>query len=82
MRVAFVGYRDHSDGSERIVSIDLTDDTSSVIAFMNSVNATGGDDECEDIFGGLERVINLSWKNPNRILIHVGDAPQHGSRYN
>ena len=80
MRVGFVGYRDHTDGSERIVSIDLTEDTAAVINFMNSVGATGGADECEDIFGGLEKVISLGWKNPNRILIHVGDAPQHGSR--
>jgi len=169
VRVAFVGYRDHSDGSDRIVSIDLTDDTSSVVTFMSSVRATGGADTCEDIFGGLECVIGLGWyhcyiscssltnvnqarvfvpdnhsqssqiylskdrslplsltplqrcfwrlrqtykyqnkverflgdkcssifgllisdeeivnmdsrKNPNRVLIHVGDAPQHGSR--
>ena len=80
MRVGFVGYRDHSDDSERIVSIDLTEDTAEVINFLDSVEATGGADECEDIFGGLERVISLGWKNPNRILIHIGDAPQHGSR--
>ena len=80
MRVGFVGYRDHTDGSERIVSIDLTEDTAAVVNYMNSVSATGGADECEDIFGGLEKVISLDWKNPNRILIHVGDAPQHGSR--
>lgn len=80
MRVGFVGYRDHGDGSDRIVSVDLTDDTEEVISFLNSVKATGGDDECEDIFGGLEKSISLGWKNPNRILIHIGDAPQHGTR--
>ena len=63
------------------MSIDFTNDSSSVIEFMNSVEAIYGADDCEDIFGGLEKVINLSWKNPNRILIHVGDGPQHGSRY-
>ena len=63
------------------MSIDFTNDSSSVIEFMNSVEAIYGADDCEDIFGGLEKVINLSWKNPNRILIHVGDAPQHGTRY-
>ena len=81
MRVGFVGYRDHVDGPERIVSIDLTENTSAVMSFMNSVRATGGGDECEDIFGGLERVVRLGWRNPNRILIHIGDAPQHGSRF-
>jgi hypothetical protein len=63
-----------------VVSIDLTENISSVINFMNSVWAFGGGDVCEDVFGGLEAVINLSWKNPNRILIHVADSPQHGSR--
>ena len=81
MRVGFVGYRDHGDGADRVVTIDLTEDTSAVMSFMNSVRAVGGADTCEDIFGGLEKVISLGWKNPNRILIHVGDAPQHGSRY-
>lgn len=80
MRVGFVGYRDHSDGLARIVSIDLTEDTAAVVNFLNTVAATGGLDECEDIFGGLETVLSLGWKHPNRILIHVGDAPQHGSR--
>ena len=79
MRIAFVGYRDHTDKS-RIVSIDLTNDTSAVVTFMNAVNAEGGGDTCEDVFGGLERVIELDWKSPTRILIHVADAPQHGSR--
>ena len=76
-----MGYRDHCDGAGRIVSIDLTEDALAVMSFMNSVRAAGGGDECEDIFGGLEEVIGLGWKNPNRILIHVGDSPQHGSRY-
>lgn len=30
IRVGFVGYRDHCDGSDRIASIDLTEDTSKV----------------------------------------------------
>ena len=80
IRVGFVGYRDHSDGGDRIVSIDLTENVSSVMDFIDSVEAGGGDDVCEDVFGGLEEVIELDWKFPNKVLIHVGDAPQHGSR--
>ena len=78
--MGFVGYRDHYNGNERIVSIDLTEDTNSVMNFMKSVTAIGNDDTCEDVFGGLEQVISLAWKNPNKVLIHVGDAPQHGTR--
>jgi hypothetical protein len=80
IRVAFVGYRDYDDGSERVVKKDFTENTNDVINFMNSVSAFGGADACEDIFGGLEEVTKLDWISPNRILIHVADAPQHGSR--
>jgi hypothetical protein len=31
--------------------------------------------------GGLEAVLTLGWSNPNRILIHVCDAPCHGRDY-
>lgn len=31
--------------------------------------------------GGLEAVPTLNWSNPNRILIHVCDAPCHGRDY-
>ncbi len=82
VRVAFVGYRDFADRRDRIVSINLTEDTSAVMDFMDEIEANGGGDECEDVFGGLERVLTLDWKFPTRILIHVGDSPQHGSRYN
>jgi hypothetical protein len=64
-----------------VVSIDFTENSSAVVDFMNAVEAIGGADTCEDVFGGLEEVIGLGWTNPNRILIHVGDAPQHGTRY-
>ena len=81
MRVGFVGYRDFADRKYRIVSINLTEDTTTVIDFMDEIEAYGGGDECEDVYGGLDRVLNHDWKFPTRILIHVGDAPQHGSRY-
>ncbi len=76
-----MGYRDFADRQNRIVSIDLTEDVPAVIAFLENVEARGGGDECEDIFGGLQNVLALDWKFPTRIVIHVGDAPQHGSRY-
>lgn len=31
--------------------------------------------------GGLEVVGQLSWSNPNRVLIHICDAPCHGRQY-
>ncbi|CAF4525120.1 unnamed protein product [Rotaria sp. Silwood1] len=31
--------------------------------------------------GGLETVAQLSWSNPNRLLVHICDAPCHGQEY-
>jgi hypothetical protein len=33
------------------------------------------------LLGGLEAAGGLAWSNPNRILIHVCDAPCHGRNY-
>ena len=48
---------------------------------MNSVRASGGGDACEDVFGGLEEALKMDWQHKNRILVHIADAPQHGSRF-
>ncbi|CAF1080685.1 unnamed protein product [Adineta ricciae] len=76
--IAFIGYRDIGDSTERL---DFTDDENIFQEFLNNVQAIGGDDTCEDVFGGLEAVEQLSWSNPNRILIHICDAPCHGREY-
>ena len=76
-----MGYRDHSDGQNRIQSMDF--DTPEAFAdFLNGVRATGGGDTCEDVHGGLEAALNLSWQKKNRVLIHIADAPAHGRRFN
>ena len=79
--MAFVGYRDFVDKENRIVSVNLTEDIPGIDSYMAEIKAHGGGDKCEDVFGGLEKVLTLDWKFPTRILIHVGDAPQHGTRY-
>ena len=43
--------------------------------------AGGGGDDAEDVFSGLERVGRLSWKSRTRVLVHIGDAPCHGSEF-
>ena len=54
LRVAFVGYRDHSDGEQRVTVLDFSEDKETFKTFVSSVEAKGGADECEDVFGGLE----------------------------
>ncbi|CAF0748197.1 unnamed protein product [Adineta ricciae] len=78
IRLAFIGYRDIN---ENIDQLDFTDKTDSFKTFLDGVQASGGDDICEDVFSGLETVAKLNWENPNRILIHICDAPCHGTDY-
>ena len=81
VKLAFVGYRDHQDGSYRIQNLDFSEDIDKFEEFVGSIEATGGDDGPEDVLGGLEAAINLKWSSKNKVLIHVGDAPQHGPRF-
>ena len=64
LRASFVGYRDHSDGAKRVTVFDFSEKKDAFKTFVSSVEATGGADECEDIFGGLE-VINLDYPPQN-----------------
>lgn len=44
----------------------------------------GGGDAAEDVFGGLDRALKLSWSKQSvgaRFLLHTCDAPGHGTRY-
>lgn len=61
LRCAFVGYRDHSDGEQRITHMAFSSRPDEFKAFVSEVEATGGDDQCEDVFGGLECVNSLDW---------------------
>lgn len=50
VRLAFVGYRDFED-AQRFVDFQFSDDIEQFKAFVDKIQAKGGDDECEDIFG-------------------------------
>lgn len=49
--------------------------------FVGGLTATGGHDTPEDVLGGLEAAVNLAWPDAaaTRVLVHIGDAPPHGS---
>lgn len=81
LKVAFVGYRDHCDGSLRTTILKFTPEISDFKTFVGGIKASGGGDAAEDIFGGLEEVNKLPWSAPTRILFHVADAPCHGRRF-
>ena len=81
IRVAFVGYRDHGDGPLRIECLGFTENVEKFKRFVSNVPATGGNDAPEDVFGGLEAAINLTWSSRNKVIFHIADAPQHGFRF-
>lgn len=54
LRAAFVGYRDHGDGAKRITLFSFSSNIDDFKTFVSLVDATGGADGPEDVFGGLE----------------------------
>ena len=54
LRASFVGYRDHSEGLKRITVQGFSENIDSFKTFVSKVEAMGGSDQCEDVFGGLE----------------------------
>lgn len=71
LRCAFVGYRDHCDGDKRISLMQFGTDKDAFKAFVTNLEATGGGDECEDVFGGLESVNSLEWVKKGFFLFTV-----------
>ena len=81
LKVAFVGYRDHYD-KERILFSQFTTNIPQFKSFVSKIEAHGGSDDAEDVFGGLKEAGNLDWSAPmTRILFHVADSPCHGRQY-
>merc|ERR1712137_360049 len=45
------------------------------------ISAGGGGDAPEDVVGGLRHVVDRDWVASTRVVIHIADAPCHGSVY-
>ena len=81
IKLSFIGYRDH-DSAERITMLPFVKDINRFQNFISKVKCEKSEDECDDVFGGLEEVVNLKWDfNSRKILFHVGDRPCHGKIY-
>jgi len=80
IRIAFVGYRDHSDAP--VKTLPFCTEVNTVKSYISrELKADGGGDIPEDICGGLLNAINLEWNCKNRLLILITDAPCHGNMY-
>ncbi|KAK6540225.1 hypothetical protein TWF694_009041 [Orbilia ellipsospora] len=80
VRIAVVGYKDHGD-SPNIQFLDFTSSVDHVLAFLNILQAVGGNDAPEDVLGGVQKALGATWKYKTRCIVHIADAPPHGRIY-
>jgi hypothetical protein len=78
LRVAIVGYRDHSDGNKLLETHAFDGDLDRVLKAVNGLSVSGGGDAPEAVYSGLQACLTLSWREGSyRVVILVGDAPPH-----
>ena len=61
--------------------LDFTHSADIVRAFLNTLRATGGGDEAEDVLSGIRQALNASWTQQTRCIIHIADAMAHGEQH-
>lgn len=60
----------------------LKKDVNKLKTELGSETATGGGDGPEDWVGAYECACdNIAWRNGTRLIIHIADAPAHGSEW-
>jgi hypothetical protein len=82
--IAFVGYKDWSDGIDHFEIFEFSRDVSRFSRFVSGIDPKGGGDYAEDVLGGLNKAINsLAWPEDGgtKIIFHIADAPPHGTTY-
>eukprot|EP00741_Cyanophora_paradoxa_P015434 tig00020875_g14897.t1 len=80
LRLGYVAYRDFGD-KKPVETFDFTESEEAFVQSLGAVAATGGADETEDVLGGLEAALKLNWSGRRRVLVHIADAPSHGTFY-
>ncbi|TXT57427.1 MAG: hypothetical protein BAJATHORv1_10129 [Candidatus Thorarchaeota archaeon] len=85
-RFGIVSYRDHPPQDRTYVTkvFDFTDDIKQVHKKISSLKPSEGGDTPEAVADGIHDArTKLSWgSEAYKVLLLVGDAPPHGSRYN
>lgn len=76
-QVAFVGYRDY--GSEEPYVVVGFREAEALVRDIRRIRPMDGDDEAEDVAGGLWQAQRLEWEGAEvRLVYHIADAPAHG----
>lgn len=79
IKIGIIAHGDYCDENKTylIKSIDLTNDKSKLVDFVNSVENTYGGDYPEAYEYVLKEVQKISWQEDNRALLIIGDAYPH-----
>jgi hypothetical protein len=60
----------------------FTEKPSEIVDFLKTVDASGGGDCPEDLFGALQLVSMQPWReNAKRVVVVISDAPPHGEQF-
>jgi hypothetical protein len=79
-RFGAVGYRDLIDDQSVSVRCPFTSDPEIVRSWLETVEAEGGGDYCEDWVDGMRQLFQLGWRaQAFRCVFWIGDAPTHGT---
>ena len=78
-----VFYRDPIDcPGEKNHTYSLKSDVNLLKMEIGKETASGGGDGPEDWVGGYDLALNnIAWRNGTRLIIHIADAPAHGSEW-
>lgn len=79
VQVAFVGYRDYGD-QKKISLVDFKSPQDAQQA-IQQIEAEGGDDDTEDVATALFTVLGLTWTGDMKFVVHITDAPAHGTQF-
>ena len=76
-------YRDPVEcPGEKNHTYSLENDVVKLKKELSSENANGGGDSPEDWIGAFDLASNnIAWRNGTRLIIHIADAPAHGSKW-
>jgi hypothetical protein len=79
VNVAFIGYRDYGD-AVKIIDVDFRSPEAAQQAIQR-IEAEGGDDDAEDVAMALFTVLHLNWTGDMKFVVHITDAPAHGTQF-
>ncbi len=79
IRVAFIGYRNEYHNWSYDV-VDFTENLQMLQEKLLVLNASGGKG-CKCLNTVYHHAYTLDWSSNNKLIIHIGDSPNHGLKY-